>query len=167
MGLDGVADHDTPPREGVAMTDPVDHRRLAVDYFNAAWALIDKQHRTAEDDLTMVATAAASRQHWVEAGGTDENLTIADWQVAHAASHAGLGDVATAFATAAYDRARRADLATWLQASTAEGRARAAATTGDRASYEKFAQECRDLLAQVADDEDRKVIEDQLGTIPQ
>lgn len=147
------------------MSDDVNHRKLAVGYFNAAWELIDKRDRTSEDDLTMLATAAASRRHWIEAGGTDENLAISDWQIAYAASQAGFGDVATAFAKSAYDRARAAGLPTWLQASTAEGMARAAATRGDEQTYEKYAAECRELLERVDDEDDRQVVEAQLSAI--
>ena len=53
----------------------------------------------------MLAVAAASRQHWVDANGTDENLAVADWQVAHTASLAGFADVALSYAKAAVDRA--------------------------------------------------------------
>ena len=90
---------------------------------------------------------------------------ISDWQIAHAASRAGCGDVATAFARSAYDRARAADLPTWLKASTAEGSARAAATKGDTASYERYANECRELLDRVEDADDRAVVEAQLNAI--
>ena len=135
-------------------------------YFNAAWELIDLQSRTAAEDRDMVTRAFASRQHWVEAGGTDENLAVADWQVAHAASLAGLPDVALAFARAAVSRAEASDVPTWLVASTHEGLARAHAAAGDRSSYEQEAQRCRELLARVDDEENRALVASQLDGIP-
>jgi hypothetical protein len=141
------------------MTDQAEHRALAVGYFNQSWELIGSPTRSPDQDRDLLTRAFASRQHWVDAGGTEENLAIADWQVAHAASEAGFTDVAEAFSMSAYERARSAGLPTWLLASTAEGRARARAAAGDRDGY-------GDLLAQVDDDEDRQLIESQLAAIP-
>jgi hypothetical protein len=148
------------------MTEPViDHRGLAVAYFNRAWTLIDATDRTAEQDLDLLATACASRQHWVDAGGTAQNLAIADWQVAHAASLAGLADTALAFANAAVDRAESGDLPVWMQASAHEGLARAHAAAGDRAGYDREAARTTELLATVDDAEDRDLVTSQLASI--
>lgn len=143
-----------------------EHRILGVNYFNAAWELIDLPERTPAQDRDMVTLAFASRQHWHEAGGTAENLAVSDWQVAHAASLAGWPDVALAFARAAVERAESADVPTWLVASAYEGLARAHAAAGDRPSYDAEAQRCRELLAQVTDEEDRALVQRQLDAIP-
>jgi hypothetical protein len=128
--------------------------------------MIEARSRTPNQDRDLLTAAFASRRHWIDAGGTSENLVIADWQVAHAASVAGFLDVAEAFSKAAYDDARHAGLATWLLASTAEGRARARAAAGDRDGFTRYAQETRDLLTQIDDEEDRRLIESQLAAIP-
>jgi hypothetical protein len=47
-----------------------------------------------------------------------------------------------------------------------EGMARAHATAGDRAGFERFVAQARELLATVDDDEDRVLIESQLASIP-
>jgi hypothetical protein len=148
------------------MTEPDAHRKLAVGYFNQSWKLIETPSRTPAQDRDLVTTAFASRRHWIDAAGTDENLVIADWQVAHAASLTGFTDVAEAFSASAYERARSARLATWVLASTAEGRARACASAGDRAGYDRYAAEAGELLATVDDDEDRQLIQSQLDSIP-
>jgi hypothetical protein len=146
------------------MTD-VDHRSLAVGYFNAAWDLIDMQDRTTEQDLEMLANACASRQHWSQAGGSARNLVIADWQVAHAASVAGLPDVAVRFAAAAVHRAEASDVPDWLVASAHEGLARAYAAAGDAAAYEQEATTTRDLLATAQPGENRDLVASQLAGI--
>jgi hypothetical protein len=140
-------------------------RSFAVAAFNGAWALIDKSERTADDDRQMLTLAFASRWHWSEVG-TPENKAIADWQVAHAASLLGEASLSLTYAQAAYDAARNDNLPEWLQASTAEGLARAYACAGDRASYEVYANEARQLVAGLADEEDRELILGQLATIP-
>ena len=167
MGVERFTDEPTSTDEGVAdMTEPTAHRALAAGYFNQAWELIDLASRTAEQDRDLLSTSFASRRHWIDAGGTDQHLVIADWQVAHAASLTGFPDVAEAFSTSAYERARTAGLPPWLRASTAEGRARARSAAGDRDGYDRFAAEARELLATVDDDEDRQLIESQLAAIP-
>jgi hypothetical protein len=144
----------------------VDHRELAISYFNRTWTMIDADARTAEQDREMVASAFASRQHWAEAGGTSENLAIAEWQVAHTASLAGYPDLALAFARAAVNRSESAGLALWLQASAHEGLARAHAAAGDRAGFDREAQRTRQLLADVVDAENQGLIASQLASIP-
>ncbi|HTW21716.1 MAG TPA: hypothetical protein VME70_16085 [Mycobacteriales bacterium] len=151
---------------GDADGSPVDHRKLAAGYFNAAWHLIDEPSRSDAEDRDMLSLAFASRQHWIEAGGTDENLAVSDWQVAHAASLAGFPDVALRFARAAAARAEAADLPTWMKASAHEGLARAHACGGDRANYEYEADLTRQLLEKVTDGEDRSLVESQLASIP-
>src|SRR3990170_2975744 len=59
---------------------PEEHRRAAVDLFNFAWTLLDKQDRTADEDDTMVHAAHASRFHWGQVG-TQVNLARGEWQV--------------------------------------------------------------------------------------
>jgi hypothetical protein len=148
------------------VSDEVDHRKLAGNYFNATWDLIDLPDRTPEQNRDMLAVAAASRQHWVEAGGTEENLAVADWQVAHTAALAGFADVALSFAKAAVDRADAADVPIWMKASTHEGLARAHAAAGDRTGYDREVLIARGLLEQVTDNGDRELIESQLESIP-
>lgn len=143
-----------------------DHRALAIGYFNATWDLIDQPTRTAEQDRDMLSSAFASRQHWIEAGGTDGQLITSDWQVSHVASLVGLGDLALRFAQAAADRASASEIPDWLFASTHEGLARAHAALGDVDAYNREATLTRSLLEQVTDDEDRALIASQLASIP-
>jgi hypothetical protein len=144
-----------------------DHRALAIGYFNAAWDLIDAAARTPAQDQEMLSIAMASRQHWVEAEDSAENLIVADWQVAHAASLAGLSDTALSFARSAVDRAadNDTDLPTWLKASVHEGMARAHACAGDAVGYEREAAVTRKLLDAVDDADDRELVAGQLASI--
>jgi hypothetical protein len=145
----------------------IDHRALGVRYFNAAWDLIDLESRTPEQSRDLLGLTLASRQHWGEFSGvTDQHRATSDWQVAYAASLGGFADLALSFARAAVDRADAADVPVWLKASVHEGMARAHAVSGDREGYEREAATCRELLAQVDDEEDRAPIQAQLDSIP-
>jgi hypothetical protein len=42
----------------------IDHRRLAVDLYNATWELLEQTDRSPEDDDEMLARAHASMYHW-------------------------------------------------------------------------------------------------------
>lgn len=141
------------------------HIAFAKAAFNGAWDLIDKPDRDADDDRQMLTLAFASRWHWGEVG-SPENKTIADWQVAHVACLVGEAALALRYAQSAYDAARGNELPDWLRASTAEGLARAHACGGDRASYESYAAEARQLVEQLDDEEDRELILGQLASIP-
>jgi hypothetical protein len=145
---------------------PDEHRALAGGYFNSAWDLIETPNRTPEQDRDLLTLAFASRQHWIEAEGSAENLAVADWQIAHAASLLGLSDLALAFARAAVERAEANDVPTWMKASAHEGLARAHATAGESDSFTYEVELARALLEKVADPEDRALIESQLAAIP-
>jgi hypothetical protein len=147
------------------MSDEVNHSKLASGYFNAAWDLIDLESRTPEQVRDLLGLALASRQHWVDAAGSDENLAVSDWQVAYAASLGGFATLALSFAEAAVTRADGADVPTWMKASTHEGLARAYAAAGDQAGYEHEAAITRTLLEQVTDTGDRDLINTQLESI--
>jgi putative alpha-1,2-mannosidase len=145
---------------------PDEHRAQGAAYFNAAWDLIETPNRTPEQDRDLLTLAFASRQHWIEAEGSAENLAVADWQIAHAASQLGLADLALTFARAAVARAEANDVPTWMKASAHEGLARAHATAGQTESFTYEADLARALLEKVADPEDRALIETQLASIP-
>lgn len=149
------------------MTDEVEsaHRAFAKAAFNGAWELIDLAERTSEQERQMLTLAFAARWHWGEVG-TPENVVVSDWQVAHVASLAGETSLATSYARAAYEQARAESLPPWLQASTAEGMARACAGQGDVAGFERFGAEARALVAALDDEEDRDLISGQLASIP-
>jgi hypothetical protein len=144
------------------MTDDV--RRLAAQFFNRTWELIEQSGRTAEDDRQMLISAMASRGLWSEVGG-HEQLTTGDWQVSHVAALTGHADLALDFAAAAFERAAGSDLPLWLQASTCEGLARAHAAAGHAAERDAWVLKTRELLLQVDDPGDRALIEGQLATV--
>lgn len=141
-------------------------RQAAAALFNQTWQLIEQPGRTPEQDRRMLVTACASWLAW-EAAGTDENLAIADWQIAHVASLLGYGELAIGHAQAAYDRVQSCQLPTWLRASALEGLARAHAAAGHRAQRNEYAERAATTLAEVSDQEDRDLIASQLATVPE
>ena len=77
-------------------------------------------------------------------------------------------DLALDFASAAPERVSTSSeqLPAWLVASTLEGPARAHAVAGHDDERDAFAADARRVLEAVEDDDDREIVEGQLGTIP-
>jgi hypothetical protein len=141
------------------------HRTFAVAAFNRSWDLIDRVDRSPGEDAELLSAVFASRFHW-EAIGNDENKVVGDWQIAHAASHLDLPQIAMSFATAALERAQATGRTDWLLASCYEGVARAHAIAGDTNERDRHIELARAVLETVDDPEDRELIESQLNTIP-
>jgi len=140
----------------------VEHRKLAVQTYNAAWALLETS-RSAAGDRDLLALAMTSRYHWGFAGGARE-AAVADWMVSRCCAAVGAGELAVSYADAALERADEAFPA-WLVASLHEGRARAAAAVGDAAGRDRHVTVAQQELAREPDAEDRAVIEEQLADL--
>jgi len=63
------------------MGEPIDvHRAFGKEFYNYVWELLDKPHRSKEEDDAMLHAAHASRFHWGKAG-TAINLARGEWQI--------------------------------------------------------------------------------------
>ena len=121
-----------------------EHAQIGAGLFNSTWDLIEKEGRTADDDVEMLLAASASRWHWGQVG-TAERIAGGDWQVAHVASLLGLSDLALLFARRNLAIAEAEGWEGWRLASAHEGMARAFATSRDADGRERHA-----ALAQAA-----------------
>ena len=142
------------------------HRQIGVERFNATWDLIDRADRSADDDVELLLSAMTSRWHWGQVGGPEE-ISTGDWQVAHAASLLGLGDLALLFARRNLATAEAQGWSGWRLASAHEGMARAFAVAGDAGGRARHLDAARIALDAEPDAEERQVIADQLATVPE
>ncbi len=141
------------------------HRDVGVDRFNATWDLIDAKDHSADDDVELLLSAMTSRWHWGQAGGPEE-ISTGDWQVAHAASLLGLGELALLFARRNLATAEAQGWTGWRLASAHEGMARASAVAGDAEGRAAHLAAAEAALAAEPDAEERQVIAGQLATVP-
>jgi hypothetical protein len=141
------------------------HQYFAIQTFNGAWELIEKPDRTADDDAEMLQRSFTSRWHWGFVGGP-EQLATGDWQIAHAASLLGLGQLAELYARRAFETCEREGWDDWRRASMLEGMARAAAAVGDTAAHAKYYGLAEEAVTAIAEDDDRAAIASQLATVP-
>jgi hypothetical protein len=141
------------------------NRNFGAALFNQTWELIEKPERTEDDDIAMLLSAASSRWHWGRAGGPGE-IASGDWQVAHVLSLMGEGGLAMRFARRNLATAEAEGWTGWRLASAHEGMARAYAAQGDADGRAQHVAACEAALADEPDEDDRKVIADQLATVP-
>lgn len=146
------------------------HRRLGKDLYNHTWSLIEKADRTPADVDEMLDAAHASAWHWSKGGGTLANAARGQWQIARVYSTLGWGDPALRHARRCVELVEAAMSAgvadDWDLPAALEGLARAQAVAGDRDAAEATRAQARQALANVADPEDRQLIEQDLETTP-
>jgi peptidyl-tRNA hydrolase len=138
------------------------HRDFAIAQYNECWRLLELPARSRDDDAALLGSAFTSRHHWIVVGGA-EQLAIADWMVSRAAAAAGYGDLSVDYAARALEESE--GLADWLRASAAEGMARACAAAGDAEGLTTWRERARVLVSEIADEEDRAVIAEQLASL--
>jgi hypothetical protein len=148
--------------------DQATARQQAIAAYNRSFELLDLSRRTAEEDAELLAEAWTSRHRWIVAGGTRE-VVIADWMVSRVAvalskKSPGFAQLSVEMAKSALDGAGD-DIADWLQASLAEGMARAARCIGDVALAAQWLAEAERLLSLIADEQDHAVIDAQIDEL--
>lgn len=145
------------------MDEPLTHRQLAVQTYNATWGLLEAD-RSPDQDLELLGLAFASRYHWGLAGGPKEKA-IADWMASRCLAALGEGSLAVRFSDSALAVVSRDE--GWLVASMHEGRARAAAAAGDTAGRAEHVTLAQAALDRETDAADREAIAAQLADVPE
>lgn len=142
-----------------------DERSVAVRLFNETWELLERGDRTAREDDRLIHLAHASRFHWDNVG-TNQNRAIGEWQVSRVYAALGLGDRAVHHARRAVEYASEDGTDDWVAASALEGLARAHATAGDLDQAIAARARALDLLASIADDDDRGTVQSNIDSLP-
>lgn len=152
------------------MTSPPDfdlaaaHRFFAADCFNRAWALMDLDQRTSEQERLMVALNQASIYHWLQrADCTAQQLSVGHWQASriqvlldHADEALRQAEVCLSFS---------AGLAPFYRGYAFEAMARAEALANRLLPAADYKQRALDLAADVSDAADRQRLLDDLATL--
>jgi len=154
---------DTPA--ALAVLDPEQHRRLAVDLFNATWRLMEDDTRTAADDDRMLHTAHASRYHW-EWRGTPTNLARGEWLCSRVYAVLERGEPALHHARRTLELCRENAIDDWDLAFAHEALARAYAVCRDADRARSATEQALACAEDVADPEDRALVLADLETIP-
>jgi hypothetical protein len=140
------------------------HRHFGPICFNRAWKLLEKQNRTPAENDEMLLSAMASLWHWSQRDDCEpRNLAAGYWQVSRVQAVLGNGLEARRYA------ARSAMHATneppFCMAYAHEALARAGRVLKDEPAVQRHLEEATRLLAQVADPQERELLEADLATL--
>jgi len=153
----------TPP----PVLDAAAHRALGAGLYNRTWELLELEDRTPAQDDEMVDTAHASAYHWRHVGHV-ANSSRAHWLMSRVYATLGRGEPSL-------HHARRAvailegggeGVEDWDFPSAAEAMARALAVSGDLAGAAEWKAKAVEAAGAIAGEEDRRVIEGDLATLP-
>jgi DNA-binding transcriptional MerR regulator len=141
-------------------------RRLAADCFNKTWTLMEKTDRTAMDDDEMVHCTHASAYHWRQVG-TPANWARAEWQCSRVYAILGRPEPALQHARRCLELAESApaEMADWDLPAAYEALARAHWVAGDSGEARRFVELGREATAKIEDEDDRRHMEADFGTI--
>jgi uncharacterized protein YndB with AHSA1/START domain len=148
---------------GAAMR--VHHRAFARSLNGLVWRLLAKAGRTADEDARLVDAAHASQLHWREAGGPP--ATRGEWLVSHVYAVLGRPEPALVHARRCLALAGvEPGVADFDHAYAAEAMARSLACAGDLDQAAAWHSRATAAGAAIADDEDRKIFDDDLAPGP-
>lgn len=158
-----------PTLDALTDLDPASHRRLGVALFNHVWTLLETTDRTAAQDDEMIHAAHASRFHWSRAEGRRTvNLARGEWQCSRVYAVLGRGEPALWHAQRSLGYVAQAgeDRDDWDLAAASEAMARACAISGDAAAAADWKAKATAALDDIADMDDREIIENDIATLP-
>jgi hypothetical protein len=148
-----------------AQLDPATERALAVALFNRVWALLETADRSPAQTDEMIHAAHASRYHW-SVVGEPANLARGEWQCSRVYAVIGRGEPALWHARRCLEILEAAGIGDWDLAAAYEAMARASAVAGDGEAARTWAERSRAACAAIAEDEDRRIVEADLATLP-
>jgi hypothetical protein len=157
-------DATTPPGEAPTADHEL-HLRWGKALFNGTWRLIGKEDRTPEEDAEMIHQAHASAYHWLRVG-TPANLARSHWLCSRVYCVVGRAEPALYHARLTLDLCRRNGIGDWDLAFAYEALARAHSVAGDSAESRDWRERAVLAGADIAEDEDRQLLLDDLATIP-
>ncbi|UCH59575.1 MAG: hypothetical protein JSV61_15340 [Anaerolineales bacterium] len=141
------------------------HRQFAVNLFNQVWDLLDKAHRTQEENDTMLHAAHASRYHW-EKAGTALNLARGEWQVSRVYATLGRAEPALYHATRSLEICQANQIADFDLAFAHEALARARELGGDVTGRDRSLELAVVAGRDIEKKDDRKYFFSELKSIP-
>ena len=164
--MDSETAHELPTaRTADDPTPLLDERKLAADLFNGVWALMETEDRTRAQDDRMLHMAHASRFHWQQVG-TPANLARGEWLCSRVYAVLGRGEPALHHARRVLEICQEHGIGDWDLAFAHEALARAHAVAGDRTACQQELERARAAADDIADPEDRELLDADLTTIP-
>ena len=142
------------------------HRKLGAELFNRVWDLLAIEKRTPDQDTEMIHTTHASAYHWSQVG-EGPRLARAEWQCSWVYSELERPEPALyhAHRCEAMCKQYADELEDFDLPAMHEAFARAHLVAGNREEAMHRLKLATDLCAQIADPEDRGIIQAQIDSI--
>jgi len=140
------------------------HKKLAVQFFNGTWDIIDKTDRTPEETLKMIHMAHASRLHWGEVG-TPLNFLRGEWQISRVYALAKMGESALYHAKQCLNLCQAENIGDFDLAFAHEALARAYMICGDEQQKQVHLREALAVAETIAKPENKDYVLAELKTI--
>jgi hypothetical protein len=144
------------------------HRIQGAHLFNDTWRLMELEDRDPDEDAQMVHQAHASAWHWLQVAppeGGPERAARGEWQCSRVYCLVGRGEPAIYHAQRVLDICTRHGIGDWDLGYAYEALARAHLVAGDVAATRQWLARAEAQLAEIADEEDRDHLRDDLATV--
>lgn len=141
------------------------HEYFSVEYFNKTWEYIEKaDHRSVEDNMTMLHTAIASLWHWTQRKDVKpENLAVGYWQVSRVYNLIKQPNNARTYGMLSLKYAE--GLEPFFKAYAYETLARAEMQSNNRVIMMVYLEKAHKMVEQVENEEDRQLLLKDLESI--
>ena len=141
------------------------HRKMAAREFNLVWSLLEKKHRSADEEDRMIHAAHSSRYHWGIVG-KPIHRAIGEWQISHVYAVLKRPEPSRYHAQRCLEICRRNRIGDFPLAFAYEALARAAAVEGNSAARDRYLLRALKAGEGIRDREDRVQFFADLKTIP-
>ncbi len=143
------------------------HQRFSVECFNAAWDLIEAPQRSIEEDEDMLRRAMTSIWHWTQRSDcTQQKVAVGYWQVSRIHALLGRADEARRYGELSLAASSAEDVAPFALAYAFEALARAEGVAGNADARDDYIVRARDVVETMSDAEARRMVLNDLETIP-
>jgi hypothetical protein len=144
----------------------VAHRYFAVECFNRAWGMMDKEERSPEEDEEMLRLSLASTWHWTQREDcTPTNLSVGYWQTSRIYTLLGQVDNARRYGSLCLKTSQEAGVEPFALGYAYEALARVEMVAGNWTPMEAYLEEARRVCERMTDEEDRQQLLKDLETI--
>lgn len=142
------------------------HQIFSVDCFNEAWELMDKIHRTPEEDDQMLRLSLTSLWHWSQrADCTPKAMSVGYWQVARIFALLGQADMARRYGLLSLNSALVNRLPPFYLGYAYEALARAEAMSGNAVQAKFYLDKANNASDGVSDEQSKRQLLAELTTI--
>jgi len=142
------------------------HRYFAATSFNKTWDYLEKQDRSAAENLDMISTCHASHWHWTQIEEhTPENISIAYWQLSRVYAVTNQPSNALSFAMLCLKVTQDKHLRPFYLAYAYEALARAASVANKPEEVETYRQQAKKIAESDLEGEEKQQLLNDLNTI--